>query len=203
MNKTNKNIFPIFSELIPRKQKELLLSQKGLTIWLTGLSGSGKTTIGKYLEKILHKENIITKLLDGDNIRVGLNKDLGFSDKDRNENIRRIAEVSKLFVECGIVTINCFVSPSKKQRKLARSIIGEENFYEVFIDASVDECEKRDVKGLYAKAKKGLIPNFTGISADFEIPNKPNIIINTTQQTIEQSGDKLFDFILPLIKNIK
>ena len=195
MSKTNKNIFPIFSELISRKQKELLLSQKGLTIWLTGLSGSGKTTIGKYLEKKLHKENIITKLLDGDNIRVGLNKDLGFSDKDRNENIRRIAEVSKLFVECGIVTINCFVSPSKKQRKLARSIIGVENFYEVFIDASVDECEKRDVKGLYAKAKKGLIPNFTGISADFEIPNKPNIIINTTQQTIEQSGDKLFDFI--------
>ena len=200
MSKTTKNIFPIFTELISRKQKELLLSQKGLTIWLTGLSGSGKTTIGKYLEKKLNKEKKITKLLDGDNLRVGLNSDLGFSNEDRSENIRRVAEVSKLFVECGLVTINCFVSPSEKQRQLARSIIGKENFYEVYIDASVDECEKRDVKGLYAKAKKGLIPNFTGISAGFDKPNNSDIVINTTKQTIKQSGDKLFDFILPLIK---
>ena len=194
------NLYTTFDNLIPRSSKEKLLNQKGMTIWVTGLSGSGKTTIAQSLEKKLHKKNIITKLLDGDNIRVGINNNLGFSDKDREENIRRIAEVSKLFVECGIVTINCFVSPTIGARENAKNIIGKADFIEVFVETSLEECEKRDVKGLYAKAKKGLIPNFTGISAGFDKPNNSDIVINTTKQTIKQSGDKLFDFILPLIK---
>ena len=177
-----------------------MLGHNGKTIWLTGLSGSGKTTIAKYLEKKLHVNSIITKLLDGDNIRVGINNNLGFSEEDRFENIRRIAEVSKLFVECGIVTINCFVSPTIESRNNAKKIIGESDFIEVFIDTSLEECEKRDVKGLYKKARKGEIKDFTGISAPYEPPSSPSIVIKTLNRNIDECGEELFKFVLPIIK---
>ncbi len=167
---------------------------------MTGLSGSGKTTIGLFLEKKLHENGIITKLLDGDNIRVGINNNLRFSEKDRTENIRRIAEVSKLFVECGIVTINCFVSPTNSSREMAKLIIGDSDFLEIFIDTSIEECEKRDVKGLYKKARRGEIKDFTGISAPFERPADPSLIIETFNRSIKQSGEELYKFVLPKIK---
>lgn len=200
MKAEKNNLFTTFDELLPRSAKENLLGQKGKTIWLTGLSGSGKTTIALYLEKKLHANRIITKLLDGDNIRTGINNNLGFSQDERDENIRRIAEVSKLFVECGIVTINCFVSPTINSREKAKKIIGEDNFIEVFIDTSLEECEKRDVKGLYKKARKGEIKNFTGISAPYEAPLNPSISISTFNQKIEDCGEELFKFVLPKIK---
>jgi len=190
------NLYTTFDNLLPRKAKEILLGQKGITIWLTGLSGSGKTTIGQYLEQKLHTNKVITKLLDGDNIRVGINNNLGFSEEDRHENIRRIAEVSKLFVESGIVTINCFVSPTIASRENARKIIGEKDFIEVFIDTSLEECEKRDVKGLYKKAREGQIKDFTGISSPYEPPLNPSIIIKTFNCSIEDCGEELYKFIL-------
>ena len=194
------NLFTTFDEILSKKQKEAALNQKGITIWLTGLSGSGKTTIGAYLEKKLFQNNITTTLLDGDNIRTGINNNLSFSDKDRIENIRRIAEVSKLFNLSGIVSINCFVSPFQSSRDLAKKIIGRENFFEVFIDTSIEECEKRDVKGLYKKARAGEIKNFTGISSSFETPINPDFIISTLGKTAKESGDELFNYILPKIK---
>ena len=192
MKAEKNNLFTTFDELLPRSAKENLLGQKGKTIWLTGLSGSGKTTIALYLEKKLHANRIITKLLDGDNIRTGINNNLGFSQDERDENIRRIAEVSKLFVECGIVTINCFVSPTINSREKAKKIIGEDNFIEVFIDTSLEECEKRDVKGLYKKARAGEIKGFTGLDAPFESPINPDIEIKTKDLSIEESVDILF-----------
>ncbi len=200
MKPEKNNLYTTFDNLLPRKAKESLLGQQGITIWLTGLSGSGKTTIAKYLEKKLHANGIITKLLDGDNIRVGINNNLGFSEEDRFENIRRIAEVSKLFVECGIVTINCFVSPTIASRNNAKKIIGESDFIEVFIDTSLEECEKRDVKGLYKKARKGQIKDFTGISSPYESPLDPAYVIKTFNKTIEECGEELYKFVLPKIK---
>jgi len=194
------NLYTTFDDLLTRKSKESMLGHNGKTIWLTGLSGSGKTTIAKYLEKKLHANSIITKLLDGDNIRVGINNNLGFSEEDRFENIRRIAEVSKLFVECGIVTINCFVSPTIASRNNAKKIIGDSDFIEVFIDTSLEECEKRDVKGLYKKARKGEIKDFTGISAPYEPPSSPSIVIKTLNRNIDECGEELFKFVLPIIK---
>ena len=200
MKAEKNNLYTTFDDLLTRKSKESMLGHNGKTIWLTGLSGSGKTTIAKYLEKKLHANSIITKLLDGDNIRVGINNNLGFSEEDRFENIRRIAEVSKLFVECGIVTINCFVSPTIESRNNAKKIIGESDFIEVFIDTSLEECEKRDVKGLYKKARKGEIKDFTGISAPYEPPSSPSIVIKTLNKNIDECGEELFKFVLPIIK---
>jgi|TARA_B110000208_G_scaffold145328_1_gene175323 adenylylsulfate kinase len=197
------NLFPIFDEILQREDKEELLNQNSKVIWMTGLSGSGKTTVAKGVERYLHSQGILNQLLDGDNIRVGISSNLTFSSEDRAENIRRISEISKLFLNCGIVTLNCFVSPTIEIRNIAKEIIGAENFIEVYINASVDTCEKRDVKGLYQKARKGKIKDFTGISAPFEAPEYPEIEINTAQLSIDESVQKVLDYILPIIKTSK
>ncbi len=201
MKEEKGNIFTVFDDLINRNEKELLLNQKSKVIWMTGLSGSGKTTIAKALEKKLHLNNIISQLHDGDNIRVGISNNLSFSSEDRLENIRRISEISKLFLNCGIVTLNCFISPTNEIRQIAKDIIGENDFIEIYINASLKICEDRDVKGLYKKARNGEIKNFTGISATYEEPKQPNLVINTTLLSIEESVKKIYDYILPLIKN--
>ena len=194
------NIHPIFDRLLQRNDKEDLLQQTAKVIWLTGLSGSGKSTIAQHLEKILHANGNLTMLLDGDNIRSGINNNLSFSDADRIENIRRIAEVSKLFLNCGIITINSFVSPTNEIRKMAKELIGENDFLEIYINAPLEVCEARDVKGLYKKARAGLIPDFTGITSPFEAPENPALEIKTDKMEIEESVQMLLDFILPVIK---
>jgi adenylylsulfate kinase len=176
-----------------------MLAQKGMVIWMTGLSGSGKTTIAVALEKLLAREGVITQVLDGDNIRSGINNNLGFSDEDRTENIRRIGEVSKLFVNCGIVTLNCFVSPTKAIRQNAKDIIGDD-MLEVFVNTSFEECERRDVKGLYAKARAGKIKNFTGLDAPFEAPENPVVDVKTMGRSVEECAQQIFDAVLPRIK---
>lgn len=201
MKEEKGNIFTVFDDLINRNEKELLLNQKSKVIWMTGLSGSGKTTIAKALEKKLHSNNIISQLHDGDNIRVGISNNLSFSSEDRLENIRRISEISKLFLNCGIVTLNCFISPTNEIRQIAKDIIGENDFIEIYINASLKICEDRDVKGLYKKARNGEIKNFTGVSATYEEPKQPNLVIDTTHLSIEESVKKIYDYILPLIKN--
>ena len=203
MKAEKNNIFTSFDEIASKKDKEKALNQRGVTFWLTGLSGSGKTTIGALLEKKLIKEKIITTLLDGDNIRTGISDNLSFSDEDRIENIRRISEVSKLFNASGVVSINCFVSPFKDSRDQAKKIIGENSFFEIYIDTSLNECEKRDVKGLYKKARAGEIKNFTGISSPFEAPENPAIRISTLNKSIEESVEELFNFVLPKINLAK
>ena len=169
-------------------------------IWLVGLSGSGKSTLAGNIEAILHEKGYKTYLLDGDNVRLGLNNDLGFSSKDRTENIRRIAEVARLFNEAGIIVLSAFISPLAADRAQARRLISPENFIEIFIDCPLHVCEKRDVKGLYAKARKGLIPNFTGIDAPFENPKQPDLTVNTETDPPELSLKKLLDFIEPKLK---
>jgi adenylylsulfate kinase len=201
MSKEATNIHPIFSKILQRSDKENLLQQKAICIWMTGLSGSGKSTIAQGLEKKLHQDGILTAILDGDNVRTGINNNLGFSEEDRTENIRRIAEINKLFLQNGIVTINSFVSPTKDIRDLAKEIIGEQDFFEVYINASFDECAKRDVKGLYKKALNGEIKNFTGLDAPFEAPENPAIEIITTDQTIEESIDTIYNYFIKKIKN--
>ena len=203
MKEFKDNLFPIFDEILQREDKEELLNQNSKVIWMTGLSGSGKTTVAKGVERYLHSQGILNQLLDGDNIRVGISSNLTFSSEDRAENIRRISEISKLFLNCGIVTLNCFVSPTIEIRNIAKEIIGAENFIEVYINASVDTCEKRDIKGLYQKARKGEIKDFTGISAPFEAPEYPEIEINTAQLSIDESVQKVLDYILPIIKTSK
>ena len=201
MKEEKENIFSTFDDILQRKDKEKLLNQNAKVIWMTGLSGSGKTTIAKEIETHLHSIKIISQLLDGDNIRLGISNNLSFSAQDRSENIRRIAEVSKLFLNCGIVTLNCFVSPTIEIRNIAKEIVGVENFIEVYINASLETCEERDVKGLYKKARKGEIKDFTGISSPFEAPENPEIEINTSKLSIDESVQKVLDYILPIIKN--
>lgn len=194
-----KNLFSTEHELISRLQKEKLLSQNGICIWLTGLSGSGKTSIAKCISKELHKKGIITQVLDGDNIRLGINKNLSFSVEDRFENIRRTAEICKLFVDCGIITICCLVSPTEEIRALAKEIISEKDFYEVYVSTSLETCEKRDTKGLYEKARKGEISDFTGISSPFEAPTNPSLILPTEGKSINESSELLLNNVLPKI----
>lgn len=194
-----KNIFPIFDQIVGRKEKEQLLNQTAKVIWMTGLSGSGKSTIAIALEKELAQKGFLTQVLDGDNIRTGINNNLGFSDADRTENIRRIAEVSKLFVNCGVITINCFVSPTNAIRNAAKEIIGAADFIEVFIDTPLEICEQRDVKGLYKKARAGEIKDFTGINAPFEAPENATIVVKTANKTVEESVNTILKEILPLI----
>lgn len=201
MTPVQDNIHPIFDRLLQRGDKESLLKQRSKVIWLTGLSGSGKSTIAEAVEKELHNRGFLTMLLDGDNIRTGINNNLTFSAEDRVENIRRIAEVSKLFLNCGIITINSFVSPTNEIRALAKGIIGEQDFLEVYVNAPLEVCEARDVKGLYAKARKGLIPDFTGITAPFEAPEHPALEIRTDELEIQEGVQRLLDFILPIISN--
>jgi len=199
MNPIQDNIHPIFHRLLQRGDKEELLRQHARVIWLTGLSGSGKSTIAEAAEKALHAQGFLTMLLDGDNIRTGINNNLSFSPEDRLENIRRIAEISKLFLNCGIITINCFVSPTNEIRELAKQIIGPEDFLEVYVSAPLEVCEARDVKGLYAKARQGLIPDFTGITAPFEVPENPALEIPSHTLEIQEGVQRLLDFILPHI----
>ena len=201
MKEKKENIFPVFEYLLQRKDKEDLLNQNSKVVWMTGLSGSGKTTIAKKVERYLHSKKILNQLLDGDNIRVGISNNLSFSNNHRLENIRRIAEVSKLFLNCGIVTLNCFISPTIEMRKIAKNIIGEDDFIEIYIEASVETCEKRDVKGLYKKAREGKIKDFTGVNSSFEAPENPALIINTSKLSIEKSTQKVLDYILPKIKH--
>jgi adenylylsulfate kinase len=189
----NRTIFPT-NKILQRADKEQLLDQRGIAIWFTGLSGSGKTTIAIALEKELHINGLLTQMLDGDNMRAGINNNLGFSNEDRTENIRRIAEVTKLFVNSGIITICCFVSPTEEIRNTARTIIGAADFMEVFVNTPLEICEKRDVKGLYAKARKGEIEDFTGITAPYENPLNPAIEI-TNNFTIEESVKKIIEKI--------
>ena len=200
MLEEKKYIFSIFDEILSRSDKESLLNQKSKVIWMTGLSGSGKTTIAKGVEKHLHEKGILNQLLDGDNIRLGISNNLSFSIKDRVENIRRISEVSKLFINCGIITINCFISPTQAMRKMAKDIIGENNFIEVYVNASLQACEKRDPKGLYKKARQGEIKNFTGISANYEAPENPQLDIDTSILSVDESVKKVLNYILPIIK---
>ena len=201
MNTPSENIFPVFDKIISKEKKEKLLNQKGKVVWLTGLSGSGKTTIALQLEKELYKLGFLVQILDGDNIRAGINNNLSFSEVDRTENIRRIAEVSKLFLNCGVITVNCFVSPTIKMRQIAEKIIGKENYYEIFINADLETCEKRDVKGLYKKARNGEIRNFTGIDSQYERPKNPSLEVNTSQLTIGESIEIILKNVLPQLKN--
>jgi adenylylsulfate kinase len=190
------HIHPIFDRLLQTETKETLLKQKGKVVWLIGLSGSGKSTIAEYLEAKLYDEGFLTQVLDGDNIRSGLNNNLSFSDTDRLENIRRISEVAKLFTNCGIVTLASFITPTEAIRQMAREIIGEDKYIEVYVSTSLEACEGRDVKGLYDKARQGIIKNFTGIDSVFEAPQNPAIIIPTEGFTVEESVQKLYDFII-------
>lgn len=194
------NIYPIFDSILSKNDKEQLLKQKALVIWMVGLSGSGKSTLARSFETNLHKMGLLTQLLDGDNLRVGINNNLGFSEEDRTENIRRAAEVSKLFSNCGVITICSLISPTEEIRKMAKSIIGEENFFEVFVNCPIEVCESRDVKGLYAKARRGEIKNFTGIDSPFEYPESPNLEIRTDIDDLEACQAKLLDAVLPKVK---
>lgn len=194
------NLHPISDRLLTRTDRESALGQKGKVIWLCGLSGSGKSTLAIALEKQLHQAGKHVYVLDGDNIRTGLNKGLGFSDEDRLENIRRIAEVSKLFADAGLVTINSFITPSEALRTLAREIIGKETLIEVYVKASFETCKKRDVKGLYAKVEKGLVANFTGKDSGFEEPKVTDLVIDTEAMTVEESLAALADFVSPQIQ---
>ena len=197
---TDNNIYPIFDRMMTRADKENLLGQHSVMIWFTGLSGSGKSTIAIALERELHSRGIMCRILDGDNIRSGINNNLGFTAEDRMENIRRIAEISKLFVDTGIVTIAAFISPNEAMRKLACDIIGREDFIEIYVNTPLEVCEERDVKGLYAKARKGDIKNFTGISAPFEAPAHPDLCLDTSVLSLKECVDRLLDLILKRIK---
>lgn len=197
MEKKATNIYPIFDRMMSRDDKEQLLNQRGMMLWFTGLSGSGKSTVAIALERELHSRGLLCRILDGDNIRNGINNNLGFSAEDRVENIRRIAEVGRLFVDTGIITIAAFISPNNQLREMAAEIIGKDDFVEVFVSTPLEECEKRDVKGLYAKARRGEIKNFTGISAPFEAPEHPDITLDTSKLPVEESVKILLDYVLP------
>ena len=197
MEKKATNIYPIFDRMMSRDDKEQLLKQRGMMLWFTGLSGSGKSTVAIALERELHSRGLLCRILDGDNIRSGINNNLGFSAEDRVENIRRIAEVGRLFVDTGIITIAAFISPNNQLREMAAEIIGKDDFVEVFVSTPLEECEKRDVKGLYAKARRGEIKNFTGIPAPFEAPEHPDITLDTSKLPVEESVKILLDYVLP------
>lgn len=192
----DEHIYPIFDRMLSRQDKEELLGQRGVMLWLTGLSGSGKSTIAIALERELHKRGLLCRILDGDNIRSGINNNLGFSEEDRVENIRRIAEIGKLFVDTGIITIAAFISPNNDLRRMAARIIGEEDFLEIFVSTPLEECERRDVKGLYAKARCGEIKNFTGISAPFEAPEHPALSLDTSKMSLEALVQALLELLL-------
>lgn len=194
-----RNIYPVFDRIYDRKVKEEILRQSAKVIWFTGLSGSGKTTLASNLEKELFFRRFFCQVLDGDNIRTGINNNLGFSEEDRMENIRRIAEVSKLLVNTGMITICSFISPTDEIRNLARSIIGKKDFIEIFLNPPLEVCEKRDTKGLYKKARAGIIKDFTGISSPFEAPKNPDLEIDTSTLSIKDSVDLIFDTIIDRI----
>lgn len=190
------NIYPIYDKMMTRLDRETLLGQRGIMVWFTGLSGSGKSTIALGVERELYKRGILCRVLDGDNIRSGINRNLGFTAEERVENIRRIAEIGKLFVETGIVTLAAFISPTAQSRRMASEIIGMEDFREVYVSTPLKVCEQRDVKGLYARARRGEIADFTGISAPFEAPEHPDLRLDTSILTLEESVNKVLELIL-------
>ena len=194
------HIHPIFDRLLTKADREQRLQQHSKVLWLTGLSGSGKSTIAEALERKLHNNGYFAQVLDGDNIRSGINSNLGFSLEDRQENIRRIAEIGKLYLNSGIITLNSFISPTVKIRNFAKEIIGAEDFIEIYINAPLEVCEQRDVKGLYQKARKGIIKGFTGIDSPYEPPINPAIEIKTDQLSLEESVDQIFNYINPILK---
>ena len=180
---------------VDRAKRETLLDQKGVCLWFTGLSGSGKSTLARSVEQALYELGHLTYVLDGDNIRHGLNGDLGFSDEDRKENIRRIGEVGRLFVDAGLITLSAFISPFREDRLAVRNLLEQGHFIEVYVDCPLKVCEQRDVKGLYAKARKNEIADFTGISSPYEAPDKPEIVVNTGEQSLEQSTLIIIDYL--------
>lgn len=190
------NIFSIKDTLLQQTDKEQLLGHKGVVLWMCGLSGSGKSTLARALENELYKKGIHTKLLDGDNLRSGINSNLSFSEEDRKENIRRAAEISKLFVENGEVVICSLISPTKEIRANAKAIIGEKDFREVFVNASFKVCAERDVKGLYKKAMAGEIKNFTGLDSPFEAPENPFMILDTGNKSFDECKAELLNKVL-------
>lgn len=194
------HIYPIFDQTLSRQDKETLLNQRAVVVWMAGLSGSGKSTLAKGLERELHQRGHLTQLLDGDNLRSGINNNLGFSEADRLENIRRSAETAKLFLDAGVITICSLISPTAEIRNLARQIIGPEDFCEVYVNAPFAVCAERDVKGLYKKALNGEIKNFTGLDAPFEAPAHPALEIRTDLEDYSASLQKLLDMLLPRIK---
>ena len=193
------NIFPIFDSILGTSDKEQLLKQRSIVVWLVGLSGSGKSTLARSLENALHQEGYVTQLLDGDNLRTGINNNLLFTESDRIENIRRAAEVSKLFSNCGIVTICSLISPTHQVRSMAREIIGQK-YFEVYINSPIEVCEARDVKGLYKKARAGEIKDFTGIDSPFEEPQDADLEIRTDLKSIDESHQLLFNQVLEKVK---
>ena len=197
------NIHPTFGELLGREAKEALLKQRGLVVWLYGLSGSGKSTLANALERRLYEGGVFTQVLDGDNIRTGLNSNLGFSDEDRRENIRRVAEVAKLLAGAGVVTIASFICPRNELRAMARGIIGQADFLEVYIECSFETCEQRDVKGLYAKAKAGGVKQFTGRDSAFEPPEAADLILNTEKRGEGESLEQLYRAVQPRVSRPK
>ena len=194
------NIYPIFNRLLQRSDREQRLEQRSKVLWLTGLSGSGKSTIAQHLERKLHNEGFFAQVLDGDNIRSGISNNLGFSLKDRQENVRRIAEVARLYLSSGIITLSSFISPTRAIRQMAKDIIGKEDFVEIYINAPLEVCEQRDVKGLYAKARSGIIKDFTGIDAPYEAPENSPIEIRTDKVSIEEAVETIYAGIIEGIK---
>ena len=195
MNQNDNNIV-WYNQSITKEKRLTLLNQKPCILWFTGLSGSGKSTIANAVELELFKRGRKTYLLDGDNVRHGLNKDLGFSEQDRIENIRRIGEVAKLFVDSGLIVLTAFISPFKSDRQIARSLVKYDEFIEVFIDTPLEVCEQRDPKGLYKKARDGAIKNFTGISSPYEAPEDPQIHIKTDEHSIEECVDIVINYLI-------
>lgn len=193
------HIYP-FQTKVSRQQRDQLMQQRSKLIWFTGLSGSGKSTLAVQLEAVLHQQGFKTYLLDGDNVRAGLNKDLSFGAEAREENIRRIGEVAKLMVDAGLVVIASFISPFYRDREKVKDLVGAPDYLEIFVDCPVEVCEARDVKGLYKKARAGEIKEFTGISSPYEVPKNPDLIIKSAEQPIQDSINLLLDKVLPRIK---
>jgi adenylylsulfate kinase len=200
MTGTPSEIHPIFDDVLPRSEKEAKLRQRARAIWLFGLSGAGKSTLAIGLERRLHSQEFTTHLLDGDNLRSGLNRDLGFSATDRAENIRRVAEVAKLFLQAGVIPIVAFITPTRSLRELARNIVGPDDLIEVYVEASIETCARRDPKGLYKKAGGGQIAEFTGHTAPFEPPASAALVINTDAEPSEKSVERLHQFVLPHLR---
>lgn len=193
------NIHPIFDKLLDRSEREQRLGQKSKVFWFTGLSGSGKSTIAEAFEKLLFAKGYFAQVLDGDNIRSGINNNLGFSIEDRVENIRRISEIAKLYAHSGVISINSFISPTDDIRKMSKDIIGTD-YVLIYVHATLETCEKRDVKGLYQKARAGEIKGFTGIDSPFDIPSSPSIVLDTEKYDLETCVEQLFEHVEPMIK---
>jgi adenylylsulfate kinase len=190
------DIYPIHEQMLTRVERETRLKQRAKVVWLFGLSGSGKSTLVTALERHLFADGFTTTVLDGDNLRSGLNKGLGFSDADREENIRRVAEVSKLFLDSGLICLNSFITPRESLRTMAREIIGAENLLEIYVECSFETCRSRDVKGLYKKVEAGQVANFTGKEQAFEPPAQPHLVLNTENTSLGQSLETLYSFVL-------